>query len=401
MTSSERVAPSAPSDGLLAGLRVLDLSRVLSGPMVGRVLRDLGADVVKLEPPEGDVTRLWGKSVGGLSGYYTQQNVGKRNVAVDLTKPGGPELVGALAQQADVVVENFRPRVLARFGLDYATLQRSNPRLVMLSISGFGQSGRDSSRGAYAPIIHAESGFIARQADMSHNDPADFAMGIGDVFASLHGLVGILASVLAARETGRGQHVDISMLHAMCFTDDWAHFSLDGFVQERGVSEIWPTSAGPVLISGHFALVWKSLARAHGLDDGCSPDAELGEKIVARRKAAGVFLLALADRGEVVAALDRADLIWGDVREGDAVYDAPGLVDRGAVRTIDDRAGGERRILDSPYRFSDASSGIRGPAPYLGEHNAEVLGEWLTLDAEAVAGLRRRDVLVESADSAA
>src|SRR5262245_36342722 len=141
----------------LDGLRVLDMSRVLAGPYVGRMLADLGADVVKVEPPEGDVTRKWGRVTGGLSGYYTQQNVGKRDVCIDLRAPGGPELVRELASAADVVVENFRPGVMAQYGLDYATLSARNPRLVMLSISGYGQIGPEARRPSYAAVVHAES----------------------------------------------------------------------------------------------------------------------------------------------------------------------------------------------------------------------------------------------------
>src|SRR5205085_5578572 len=128
----------------LDGVRVLDLSRVLSGPFAGRLLSDLGADVVKVEPPEGDPTRWWGEVRHGLSGYYTQQNAGKRNVCIDLKAEGGPELARRLAAVADVVIENFRPGVLDRLGLGWAALSRDNPRLVMLSITGFGQAGPES-----------------------------------------------------------------------------------------------------------------------------------------------------------------------------------------------------------------------------------------------------------------
>ncbi len=148
----------------LSGIKVLDLSRVLAGPFAGRMLSDLGADVVKLEPPEGDVTRHWGVKRGDISGYYHQQNAGKRNIAVDLRHPKGLLIVKSLVKQADVLIENFRPDVMARLGIDYETLAEINPRLIMLSISGFGADNPDSRRAAYAPIIHAETGLIARQA---------------------------------------------------------------------------------------------------------------------------------------------------------------------------------------------------------------------------------------------
>src|SRR5215210_2139206 len=125
----------------LGHLRVLDLSRVLAGPFAGRMLADLGADVVKVEPPAGDVTRLWGADIGGNPGYYHQQNVGKRNISIDLGNPRGAELIIALAAQADIILENFRPGVATRLGVGYEALRKRNPAIVMLSISGFGQTG--------------------------------------------------------------------------------------------------------------------------------------------------------------------------------------------------------------------------------------------------------------------
>ena len=160
-------------DRPLSDLKVLDMSRVMAGPYGARLLCDLGADVVKLEPPEPDITRNWGVQRHGLSGFYTQQNAGKRNVCIDLKTAGGPELVRRLADRADVLVENFRPGVMARIGLDYPTLRERNPRLIMLSVTGFGQDGPESHRQAYAPIIHAEAGYIARHAEMDGNPPSD------------------------------------------------------------------------------------------------------------------------------------------------------------------------------------------------------------------------------------
>ena len=151
-----------PRESPLAGLKVLDLSRVLAGPFAGRMLCDLGADVVKIEPPEGDITRLWGKVVGGIPGYYHQQNAGKRDICLNLQAPGARELVLELVRQADILVENFRPDVMPRLGLGYDVLKAANPRLIMLSISGFGQGGPESRRPAYAPIVHAEVGLLHR-----------------------------------------------------------------------------------------------------------------------------------------------------------------------------------------------------------------------------------------------
>ena len=270
----------------------------------------------------------------------------------------------------------------------------------MLSISGFGQDGPESSRPAYAPVVHAEAGLVARQAHMDGTRPLDQIISTADVLASLHGLVGLLAALLMSRETGRGQHLDVAMLHALCFSDDLAHFALDDIAPIRPGGEVWDTASGQIMISGAFQWVWKTLSRHHGLMDGCGPDAGLAEKIEARRGAVATFLSNLPNRETVAAALATADLAWGDVRSGAQVLTSPTLAARGAIREVDDRGGGRRRVMDSPYRFSDAASGLHGVAPYRGEHNAEVLTEWLEADSAAVRMLEEAGVLLaETANS--
>ena len=147
----------------LAGIKVLDFTRVLAGPFVSRMLSDLGADVIKVEPPEGDMTRAIGRKINDLSGYFTQQNAGKRAICVDLAQPGASALMLQLAAKADIVLENFRPGIMSSFGLGWEELSAVNPKLVMLSISGFGQTGPERDRASYAPIIHGEVGLLERQ----------------------------------------------------------------------------------------------------------------------------------------------------------------------------------------------------------------------------------------------
>jgi CoA:oxalate CoA-transferase len=187
--------PSRPLDGL----RVLDLSRAVSGPFAGRILADLGADVVKAELPGTDVAQVYGKVVRGRSGLYSQLNAGKRSILLDLHRPGDVARLLDLAAACDVLVENFRPGVLGRFGAGWSALSAVNPRLVMLSISGFGQDGHDAERAAYAPVIHAEAGLIGRQADLSGDPPADIAFALADTLAGLHGTIAILEAKLRAR----------------------------------------------------------------------------------------------------------------------------------------------------------------------------------------------------------
>jgi CoA:oxalate CoA-transferase len=384
----------------LSGLRVLDLSRVLAGPYVGRMLADLGAEVVKLEPPEGDITRKWGKVIGELSGYYTQQNAGKRDVCVDLRVNGGPELVRALALKADVVIENFRPGVMAQFGLDYASLSAGNPRLVMLSISGYGQTGPEARRPAYAGVVHAESGFVQRQATLSGAPLADARVSVADMNAALHGLVGTLAALLLRERGGSGQHVDISMIEAMLATDDYMHLALDGISERTGngvvVNEIWEVVGGPILIAGDFRWVWQRLQSTFELVDPTPPGGSIAQKSEHRHAAVRVFFAGFSERAALLRALDQADLPWGEVKTTRQAFDTETLRARGAVVRIDDRAGGVRPVIQSPYKFSNAESGVSGPAPHRGEHNREVLEQWLGKNADEISALERQGVLLKS-----
>lgn len=378
----------------LEGVRVLDLARVLAGPFVGRMLSDLGADVVKVEPPEGDVTRHFGLKRGAQTGYFVQWNAGKRNVSVDLRRPDGPPLVRRLAAQADVVVENFRPGVLRSFGLDWEALSAENPSLVMLSISGFGQEGPESQRAAYAGIIHAESGWLSRQADFTGGPPFDSRLSSADTTAGLHGLIGILSALRVKEATGVGQHIDMAMIDAFVATDDYAHWVLDGHSVGTGAGEIWPTRAGPLIVMGDFRWVWKCATRFLGLTDPTPEGAPLEEKIATRREVWGQYLLGFDSDDELLSELDRANLAWGKVKEGSEVFESPTLEHRGSVVEVDDRVGGTRSMIQSPYRFSAAESGVAGPASLQGEHNREVLTEWLDLGPDELDSLETDRILL-------
>ena len=378
----------------LDGLRVLDFSRVLAGPFAGRMLSDLGADVVKIEPPDGDVTRLWGKVAGGVPGYYHQQNAGKKNLCIDLRADGAKELVYQLVTSADILIENYRPDVMGRLGLGYETLSEHNPRLIMLSISGFGHGGPESHRPAYAPIVHAEAGLMDRQARRSGTAPTDLPLSVADTNASLHGLVGVLSAVIQRERTGVGQHIDIAMMDATIATDDQMHYDLEDSEHTGPLrNDTWETGAGTILLSADFRFLWKQLVAVYGVEDPAGPEAALEEKIRLRRAWVDAFMRGLADWDAVEEALAKMNLAWGQVRHAATMPDQPTISARGAVVQVDDRQGGTRPITQSPYRFSGAVSGVRGPAPHRGEHNRTVLAGWLGLSAAEVAELEARQVL--------
>ena len=388
------------NDYPLAGLKVLDMSRVLAGPFAGRMLSDLGADVVKVEPPDGDVTRMWGKVIAGVPGYYHQQNAGKRNICIDLRTPGARELVLELVARADILIENYRPDVMPRLGLGYETLRQANPRLIMLSISGFGQGGPESHRAAYAPIIHAEVGLMERAQRRGNIPRRDLPLSVADTNASLHGLVGLLAAVIMRQRTGLGQHIDIAMVDATLATDDQVQYDLEDSEDTAPLpNDTWETGAGAgaILVSGDFRYLWRLLGAEFGLVDPSGKDADLATKIAQRRDAVARFMASLATWDEVEAAFERINVAWGRVRAASTLREQPTVAHRGAIVDIDDRAGGTRPITQSPYRFSAAASGVRGPAPHRGEHNAEVLAEWLDRTAEEVAALQAGGVLAAEA----
>ena len=180
----------------LEGYRVLDLSRILAGPICGRLLADLGADVIKVEPPEGDLTRRFRPEIEHASAYFAQQNVGKRNVGVDLSSVGGAELLSDLAAECDVVLENFRPGVLARHRLDYESLRARNERLVMASVTGYGQRGSWAQRRAYAPLVHAEAGVLDMAAVKRSERVRAEVQSHGDTYPGLLAANAILAALL-------------------------------------------------------------------------------------------------------------------------------------------------------------------------------------------------------------
>ena len=363
----------------LSGIKVLDMSRVLAGPFAGRMLCDLGADVVKLEPPEGDVTRFFGRKVGNISGYYHQQNAGKRNISVNLSEPAGVDIVKSLVAQADVLIENFRPDVMGRLGLSYETLTEINPRLIMLSISGFGADNPDSRRAAYAPIVHAETGLVARQAEITGSHPAELPLSVADTNAAMHGLIGMLAALYAREQTGLGDYLEIAMVDATLVTNDGLHAALEN-VKVVDSNEVHETRGGYLMLAGDFKFIWKQLNEVCGVQDGLQhrTAVSIEDKIAARRSASNQFFMETCmTRDDVITSLDKMNIAWGDVRSAADVADLACVQARESIVQIDDRSGGTRSIPQSPYRFRRNQSNVRKGAPHLGEHNDEVLQEWL------------------------
>jgi CoA:oxalate CoA-transferase len=386
VTDSAEHEPTAA--GPLPAWRVLDMSQAISGPYAARVLADLGADVLRVEGPRTDVTEHFGAVRGGRSGMYAQMNAGKRNIGVDLSASGAVDLVRGLAATADVLIENFRPGVIDRLGLGYEQLATANPRLVMLSVTGFGPA---SSRRALAPVIHAESGLLARQAELDGRPPADLPLALADTVTGLHAVIAVLAALRQRDVTGRGQRIELSMLAAVAASDDHAHAAIDGSTEpysSRGT--IWAAPGGPLLIAAPPKHAWVMLSRHGILTDPAPVGSDLPTKSRLRQQAIQDWMSGFTDRAKLIAALEQAGIAWADVSE-----DAEKFADGAHTARLPDA---DRRVVAMPYQFSAASAAVRRGVASRGEHNHEVLAEWLGLDRAAISALANNGVLL-SADA--
>ncbi len=386
MTVPAEHEPAAPAP--LPAWRVLDMSQAISGPYAARILADLGADVLRVEGPRTDVTQHFGVVRDGRSGMYAQMNAGKRSVGIDLTAPGAVDLVRRLASTADVLIENFRPGVMDRLGLGYELLAAANPRLVVLSITGFGP---DSARRALAPVIHAESGLLARHAELDGRAPTDLPLALADTVTGLHAVIAVLAALQQRDLSGCGQHIEISMLAALAASDDHAHAAIDGGSESyssRGT--IWAAPGGPLLIAAPPKHAWVMLSRRGMLADPAPAGSDLETKARLRQQAIQDWMSDFADRAALIAELERAGIAWADVSDS-----ADKFADNAHTTAL---PGTDRRVVALPYRFSAASADVRRGVARRGDHNVEALADWLGLDPADVRALAADGVLL-SADA--
>jgi crotonobetainyl-CoA:carnitine CoA-transferase CaiB-like acyl-CoA transferase len=375
-----RQMPAPP----LPAWRVLDMSQAISGPYAARVLSDLGADVLRLESPRTDVTEYFGVVTDGRSGMYAQMNAGKRSIGVDLARPGAVGLVRRLAAAADVLIENFRPGVMDRLGLGYPSLSAAQPRLIMVSVSGFGP---DSERRALAPVIHAESGLLARQADLDQREPADLPLALADTVTGLHAAIAILAALHQRAVTGRGQHIGLSMLAAVAASDDHAHAAIDASSEpysSRGT--IWAAPGGPLLIAAPPKHAWAMLSRRGLIADPAPPGSDLATKAALRQQAIRDWMAGFADRASLVAELEKAGIAWAEVADSTDVF-------AGGAHTAR-LPGTDRRVVAMPYEFSAAAASVRRGVARRGAHNTEALADWLGFATDDVDALTADGVLI-------
>jgi crotonobetainyl-CoA:carnitine CoA-transferase CaiB-like acyl-CoA transferase len=392
----------------LAGLRVLDLTRVLAGPHCGRMLVDLGADVVKIEPPDGDLTRFSSPRIGSLATYFMQQNAGKRCMSIDLSTTEGQDVLIRLAERSDVLVENYRAGVMDRLGLGSDVLRARNPRLVYASISGYGADGPWVRRRAYATVIGAESGLTHMQGESSGNfvnDPWSHA----DTYTALETTVAILAALHRRDRTGLGDRVDVSMAETMLYVNEHAHDQLF----DRPIDPQWIRSFRPgdypilsvadgtiVVISGHpaergtFEIMVRVMDRPHLLDDPRYVDvATRLANFDALRTEMTDWARTVPDAATFEARCAEHGLAVGVVRTVRELAATDWAAARGAIVEVPDRIGGYLRVPGPPWHFENAVVNTMGEPRYRGEDNRGVLREVLGMTDDEIDELERRDVL--------
>jgi crotonobetainyl-CoA:carnitine CoA-transferase CaiB-like acyl-CoA transferase len=389
---------------------VVDFSRVLAGPHCTKTLHDLGADVIKIEPPRPDISRMAVPRHEGLSFYYAQQNSGKRNLSIYLNHAASRQIVMTLCETADVIVENFRAGTLAFFGLDYKSVAARNPRVVYASISGYGQGGPMSHRGAYAPTVHAESGFISTWSDHLGEDlvrSRHDAFSHADIYTGLEATIGILAALHRRSITNQGQYVDVAMAATMLAVNERFHADMSGIDSGAepialgpALSPFFTTATGELITiatsvtsSLTFPLYVAAMRRSDMHDDPRFATAELRTQNVAViYDMLQKWILTFRTLGELDAQLDEAKLAFGVVRGTREFAESGWAKWWGAVIEVDDRNGGTIKLPGFPWRFSAETLAHPGAPAYRGEHNREVLLE-LKVPESQIAEMERSGAL--------
>lgn len=392
----------------LKGIKILDLSRVVSGPFCSMLLADLGAEVIKIEEPKlGDDSRAFGPPfVGGESAYFLSINRNKRSCAINLKDPEGIELVRKIALQCDVMLENFRPGTLERLGLVHQKLRAENPGLISCSISGFGHTGTDSQRPGYDLIIQGESGVMDITGD-AEGPPTKVGTSMADLVTGQFASQGITSALLERTRTGMGRHIEISMLDCMASLltfNAGIYFITGDSPKRRGNThatiapyETFRASDGWVNIGVANDKFWQLFCYVIERPD-LAADAtysSASERVRLRNILVPIVseILETKPRKHWIKRLRDAGVPFGDIRSVGEVCEAEQLTSRGMVIEMDHPTAGLIKNIDSPFRFDDCNDDIHLPPPLLGQHTNEILFEYLNLSLVKLDDLSARGVI--------
>jgi formyl-CoA transferase/CoA:oxalate CoA-transferase len=404
MDTSEQRSPWLVHEGALSGLRVLDLTRILSGPFCTMILADLGADVIKVEDVgKGDDTRAWGPPFQGAdAAYFHSVNRNKRSIAVDLKDQECLALVQRLAREADVVAENFRPGTAARLGLGFEQVRAHNPRIVYASISGYGQTGPMSQEPGYDAIAQALSGVMSVTGE-ADGPPVRFGVSGADLAAGMWACVGLLAALHERQRTGQGQWVDISLVDGQIawLTYVAAGHLATGEVPQRYGSahptivpyQAFPTADGHLMVAAGNDGLWQRFARVAGLGELAADPrfATNPDRVRNREQLLPLIEDVLRTRPaqEWVELLAEAGVPVGRINTVDQALAHPQVVAREMTAEVEHPNAGTLRVVTSPIKLSASPPAVRTAPPEHGQHTAEVLAG-LGVDDEQIAGMRSR-----------
>lgn len=395
--------------GPLSDLTVIEMGTLIAGPFCGQILGDFGAQVIKIEDPAtGDPMRQWGRSLPkGHSPWWPVIGRNKKSVTLNLRAAEGQAIARTLIGKADILVENFRPGALEKWGLTYESLSAQNPGLVMARVSGFGQTGPYAKRAGYGLIGEAMGGLrhITGEAD---RPPARAGVSIGDSLAATHAVMGVMMAIHARARTGRGQVVDAAIYESVLamMENMITEYDITGYVRERsgailpGIapSNVYPTAGEEmILIGGNGDTVFARLAGVMGRAD-LAADPRFSDH-AARGRNQGELDGLIADwtrtfaLDELLALLEDNGVPCGRVYRPPDMLTDPQFIARQAIVEIDHPVFGRIRMQNAFPKLSETPGEVRWPGPALGEHTDTVLGEMAGLDAPALAGLRARGVI--------
>jgi len=400
MTDASETTTATP--GALDGLFVLDLTRILAGPTATQMLGDMGATIIKIENPKtgGDDTRSWGPNyarnddgtASDLSAYFMSSNRNKRSVAVDIATPQGQDIIRRLAARADVVVENFKPGGLVKYGLDHATLCKAHPALVYCSISGYGQTGPNREKPGYDLMAQGFGGIMSITGDPD-GAPTKVGVGIADVMCGMYATIGILTALRHRDKTGEGQHVELALIDAQMawLINEGLNFLTSGTLPERRGNahpNIVPYDAFAVA-DGHFLLAVGNDAQfarfcdVIGLPDlATNSDFATNLARIANREALMTHIrpaLACWHKNDILEALRAVKVPAGPINTIEEALHSDQAQARGAVQTVQAAgiAGGAVQLLGNPLKFSATPVKYDRAPPRFGQDTDEVLETWL------------------------
>ncbi|CAK1360358.1 Succinate--hydroxymethylglutarate CoA-transferase [Cercospora beticola] len=410
---------SDPSNLPLAGIKVLDMTRVLAGPYCTQILGDLGAEVIKVEhPTRGDDTRAWGppyasykeqstKQGSGESAYFLAVNRNKKSIGLSFQSPSGVEILHKLIKECDVLVENYLPGALAKYNMDYRSVSAVNPKIIYASITGYGQTGPNKNRAGYDVMVEAEMGLMHITG---HRDgpPAKVGVAVTDLTTGLYTSNSVMAALLARAKTGKGQHIDVAL--ADCQIATLANIASSCLISGKPDSGRWgtahpsivpykgfKTSDGDILLGGGndrlFGILcekigkpeWVSEARYKTNADRVKVRDELEEKIEAVTKT--------KTTEEWLGIFEGSGMPYAPINDVKTTLELEHTRERGMVTEVEHPECGPMKLVSPPVKFSDTNPTIRSPPPTLGQHTEEVLTEVLGMKQDEVEALKKQGVV--------